>query len=357
MFDQNRFDINGSARQVIENLASAILLLDAELRLLYLNPNAESLFEISANQALNLNMAELFPADESWIKTLKKGLNSNQATTERELELHLPVSLKQIKIDCTISPYPDKSTPARLLIEVQQVDRKLRIAREEGLIAQQNAMKMLVRGFAHEVKNPLGGLRGAAQLLEKELHSEDLKEYTNIIIAEADRLQSLVNNMLGPNRPMKKIPTNIHEILERVRQLVMVESQNGLEVTRDYDPSIPDVAVDKDKIIQAVLNIAKNAVQALNGRGSLCFKTRTQRQFTIGNKRHRLVLKIDIIDNGPGIPPEIIDQIFYPLITGRSDGTGLGLTISQTLIGQHGGLIECESQPGNTVFTIMLPLE
>jgi two-component system nitrogen regulation sensor histidine kinase GlnL len=216
---------------------------------------------------------------------------------------------------------------------------------------------MLLRGLAHEIKNPLGGIRGSAQLLQRELASEELREYTQIIMDESDRLQSLVDRMLGPNKPLLLEPINIHKVLERVRQLVQVEAPVGVSIERDYDPSIPQVNGDGDLLIQAILNIVRNAAQAVGVRGRILIRTRIHRQVTIGNKRNRLVVKIDVEDNGPGIPDALMGQIFYPMVTGRAEGTGLGLSIAQSLINQHGGLIECISEPGLTVFSIFLPLE
>ncbi len=215
----------------------------------------------------------------------------------------------------------------------------------------------MIRGLAHEIKNPLGGLRGAAQLLERELPDPQLTEYTKIIIDEADRLQNLLNRMLGPNTLPNLRETNIHHVLERVRSLVLAEAPPGIEITRDYDPSIPNLNADSDQLIQAALNLVRNAVQALGQHGSIILRTRAQRQITIGHERHRLVLTLEVIDNGPGIPQEIQERIFYPMVTGHANGTGLGFSIAQSLINRHGGLIECTSEPGNTIFRILLPLE
>jgi two-component system nitrogen regulation sensor histidine kinase GlnL len=244
-----------------------------------------------------------------------------------------------------------------LLVEFQQVDNHLRISKEEQILNQQNTARLLVRGLAHEIKNPLGGLRGAAQLLDMELDSPELREYTRIIIAESDRLQSLMDKMLGSNKLPNKKTLNIHEVLERVRQLVQAEASGNLVIKSDYDPSIPDLQGDKDQLIQAILNIVRNAVQATDGKGNITIKTRIQRHLTIGRKRYKLVIKCDIFDDGPGIDPDMITQIFYPMITSRAEGTGLGLSIAQSLINQHNGLIECASEPGNTVFSIFLPVE
>jgi len=232
----------------------------------------------------------------------------------------------------------------------------LRISREENQLAQQEATQKILRGLAHEVKNPLGGLRGAAQLLERQLDSEDLKEYTRVIIDEADRLQKLVNRILGPNNLPNKRSINIHHVLEHIRSLLMAEGEQHTDIQRDYDPSIPDLAADSDQLIQALLNIARNACQALDDEGSITFRTRIERKYTIGKHRHDLVARVEIIDNGPGIPADMQDKIFFPMVTGRAEGTGLGLSITQSLIQQHDGLIEVNSVPGRTVFTVLLPI-
>jgi two-component system nitrogen regulation sensor histidine kinase GlnL len=254
------------------------------------------------------------------------------------------------------TPLLIKEKVDEILVEFQQVDTHIRISKEEQLLTQQNTARLLVRGLAHEIKNPLGGLRGAAQLLDLELHDPELKEYTQIIINESDRLQGLLDKMLGPNKLPEKRVINIHEVLERVRQLVQVESSKSLQFKSDYDPSIPDIYADKDQLIQAILNIARNAVQAMEGKGSIIFKTRIYRHMNIGRKRFKLAVQCDIIDSGPGIDPNMMTQIFYPMITGRAEGTGLGLSIAQALITQHNGLIECTSQPGRTVFSVFLPM-
>jgi len=221
---------------------------------------------------------------------------------------------------------------------------------------------MLVRGLAHEIKNPLGGIRGAAQLLARQLPEESLRDYTNVIIEEADRLRNLVDRMLGSNKLPSLAMTNIHEVLERVCSLVEAESQGCITLARDYDPSLPDVLIDREQMIQAVLNIVRNAMQAISSQnelrlGRITLRSRALRQFTIGHVRHRLVARVEIIDNGPGIPAELQDTLFYPMVSGRPDGTGLGLAITQNIISQHQGLIECESHAGHTAFSIYLPLE
>jgi two-component system nitrogen regulation sensor histidine kinase GlnL len=297
------------------------------------------------------------PSDHTMESDFKRALTKGESLTKRNLALGTPAH--PITVNLTIVPIQEKDTDRAeaVLVQIEQVDRHLRISMEEQILAQQNAARMLLRGLAHEIKNPLGGIRGSAQLLQRELASEEFREYTQIIMDESDRLQSLVDRMLGPNKPLLLEPINIHKVLERVRQLVQVEAPAGVSIERDYDPSIPLVNGDGDLLIQAILNIVRNAAQAVGVRGRILIRTRIHRQVTIGNKRNRLVVKIDVEDDGPGIPDALMGQIFYPMVTGRAEGTGLGLSIAQSLINQHGGLIECNSEPGHTVFSIFLPLE
>ncbi|MDZ7622789.1 MAG: nitrogen regulation protein NR(II) [Candidatus Competibacteraceae bacterium] len=345
-------------RRVVEGLSIAVLVLDRRLRLLFMNPAAETLFELSFRKAYRLSLPDLLVGAEVFIAGLEHCLNNGHPYIERELQLILPPG-REVTVDCTAAPLLERDLPAELLLELRQVDWRLRINREEHLLAQHHTTRALVRNLAHEIKNPLGGLRGAAQLLERELPDPALREYTGIIIGEADRLRNLVDRMLGPNQLPHHGEVSIHEILERVRVLVEAEADPGIRLERDYDPSIPPLWGDADRLIQAVLNVARNAAQALNERqqGVIILRSRVQRQYTIGAKRHKLVARMDIVDDGPGIPPEQQEQIFYPMISGRSDGTGLGLSIAQSIINQHGGLIECASRPGETVFTLLLPLD
>ncbi|HCB40980.1 MAG TPA: PAS domain-containing sensor histidine kinase, partial [Gammaproteobacteria bacterium] len=246
--------------------------------------------------------------------------------------------------------------------ELRPLDRLMRISREDNLINAHHATRALVRGVAHEVKNPLGGIRGAAQLLARELPDDSLREYTDIIIAEVDRLRNLVDQMLGPRKLPKWAQINIHEILERVRSVLTAETGDPVVIERDYDPSLPEMCGDKDQLIQAILNIVRNAKQALmddeeQKNPTVILRTRALRQFTIGHTRHRLILLVEIEDNGPGISQEMQETMFYPMISGRASGTGLGLSISQSIINQHHGLVECESSPGKTTFRLLLPLE
>jgi two-component system nitrogen regulation sensor histidine kinase GlnL len=236
------------------------------------------------------------------------------------------------------------------------VTRRSKISRENALLIQHGAGRQMIRQLAHEIKNPLGGLRGAAQLLERQLENAELREYTSVIISEADRLAALVDTLLGPGGPPNKQPLNIHELLEYVVRLVETGKGQSLKIVRDYDAGLPSMALDRDQMIQAILNVMQNAAAALDGQGTIILRSRAIMNFTIGNVRHPVVASIEIEDDGPGIPRELQDSVFYPLVTGRTDGTGLGLPVAQELISRHGGLIEFESRPGRTVFQLQIPL-
>ena len=340
-------------QRILDNLNTTVCLLDAELRIRYINPAGESLIGISAARLQGTPIRSLL-SGEALMEDIHQALQSGHPYTERECELAL-TNGRWATIDLTAIPLAGASQESELLLELNQVDRQLRIAREENLLAQNQATRALIRGLAHEIKNPLGGLRGAAQLLEREVSEPHLREYTEVITHETDRLRNLVNRMIGPNAVPQKRELNLHEVVERVRTLVQAEVASGVRIVRDYDPSLPDLAGDADMLIQATLNIVRNAAQAIGREGEIILRTRSARQYTIGHVRHRLVLCLDVIDNGPGIPEEMVENIFYPMITGRPDGTGLGLSIAQSLVNQHDGLIECESRPGRTKFSILLP--
>jgi len=342
-------------KRILAHLNEAILLFNKQLDLTYINTAGEVLLADSEKHLLGLNARTLFKSSSSLLSDLQQCLKNNEPLVDRELNLFY--QNHSITINFSATPLLENGQLSEILVELQQIDRQIRISKEEQLLTQQNISRMLVKGLAHEIKNPLGGIRGAAQLLELELPGPELQEYTQIIIQESDRLKSLMDKMLGPNRPSKKHSLNIHEVLERVRQLVKIEVNHNIKILTDYDPSIPDLKADKNQLIQAVLNIVQNAVQAMRQNGKITMKTRIQRHLTIGRKRYKLTAKIDIIDNGPGINNELMSQIFYPMITSRAEGTGLGLSIAQSLVNQHSGFIECESKPGNTIFSIYLPLE
>lgn len=344
------------ATWLLDNLGTAVLVFDAQLKLSYLNHAGEVLLAHSARHVCGRPVQELILNAEVLADQLVSTLGSEQVTTHRGCLLELP-DAPDLRVNCNFTPVTDAQGEHAVLLELRKVDYHLRIEQEEHLITQQQATHELVRGLAHEIKNPLGGLRGAAQLLEREIKDDALREYTRIIISEADRLRALMDNMLGPNKLPNIQAVNIHKVLEKVHELVRAEAGADLHFHQDYDPSLPDMQADPDLLVQAVLNIVRNAAQALANAGDITLRTRVQRNFNIGTSRHRLVACIEIIDNGPGIEEALRKQIFYPMITGRSEGTGLGLSISQALISRHQGLIECTSEPGETVFTILLPLK
>lgn len=348
-------------RLLLDNLTTAVVLLNAELRLEYMNPAAEMLLGVSGQRSLGQFVSELFSEVPDGLAALRQAVASGHPFTKREAQLLCSMP-QSVTVDYTATPMPGLGGTL-LLLELHPRDRLLRITKEEAQLSKQETTRLLVRGLAHEIKNPLGGIRGAAQLLSRELPDPALKDYTNVIIEEADRLRNLVDRMLGSNKLPQLAPVNIHEVLARVCSLVEAESQGRLSLVRDYDPSIPELLADREQLIQAVLNIVRNAMQAIAARkppcepGRIVLRTRALRQFTIGHQRHRLVCRLEIIDNGPGIDPALQDTLFYPMVSGRADGTGLGLAIAQNILNQHQGLIECESQPGRTVFSLFLPLE
>jgi two-component system nitrogen regulation sensor histidine kinase GlnL len=347
---------------ILENLTTAVLTLDRALRVTTINPAGEMMFEMSSKKLLGQRVAELLDAP-ALLQALHDALASGHPITVRGAVVTIQGG-RSLTVDCAVTPLSDGTNAPggaieknALLVELTQIDRLLRLTRDENLLDRQAANRAVMRGLAHEIKNPLGGLRGAAQLLERELSDRDLKEYTQVIIREADRLRNLVDRMTGSHQPFAKRTVNLHTVLEHVRLLVLAETPAGLAIERDYDPSLPELQGDSEQLIQAVLNIVRNAVQALEGRGTIWLRTRVDRGFNIGHRRHRLVLRTEIEDNGPGVPPELLEHIFYPMVTGRANGSGLGLAIAQDIVTQHGGLIECASRPGRTVFTLYLPLE
>ena len=258
-------------------------------------------------------------------------------------------------VDCRVSPLV--SHEASVLIEMTDVTRRSQISRENALLIQHGAGRQMIRQLAHEIKNPLGGIRGAAQLLERQLADDELKEYTAVVISETDRLAGLVDTLLGPGGPPNKQPVNVHELLEYVVKIVAAEVGKSVTIKRDYDPSLPKISLDRDQVVQAFLNLLQNAATALDGQGTITVRSRAVTNFTIGNTHHRVIASIEIEDDGPGIPKDLQDSVFYPLVTGNPQGTGLGLPAAQELISRHGGLIEFDSRPGRTVFVVHIPLE
>ena len=345
----------------LDLLASAVLLLDDALAIRYINAAGENLLAVSGRAVVGKPLTVVCTYSATLQSALDNGLNNNWGYTGQNVELKRSDG-EVLNINCTVTPLrPDIAPSVRLLLELQPIQHHLSATREERLIEQQQVSRELIRNLAHEIKNPLGGIRGAAQLLEHELahlaNAPSLKEYTQVIIKEADRLQDLMQRLLTPHRAMLPTTVNIHEILERVRSLLTAEFPGSLRVRRDYDTSLPELVGDREQLIQAVLNIARNAAQAMGGEGEIILRTRSLRQVTLAKKRYRLAMEIMVIDNGPGIPDEIRERMFYPLVSGREGGSGLGLTIAQNFIQHHHGTIDCFSRPGNTVFTLNLPVE
>lgn len=341
------------ARVVLDNLLTAVILIDEQLCIHYVNPAAEQLLSLSQRRLIGLELPQLLEHISLDLQRLRQGLGSGQGFTDSEVTLVVEGEPRLVEISAT--PLADHEQRL-MLVELRKIDQQKKISQELQQHAQQQAAKELVRGLAHEIKNPLGGLRGAAQLLQKELPDPALREYTGIIIEQADRLRLLVDRLLGPQRPGRHQVHNVHSVLEQVRRLVELELPAGIRIERDYDPSIPDFEMEADQLQQAFLNIVRNAAEALGEQGVIRLRTRTAFQVTIHGQRYRLAAEIKIIDNGPGIPEGIRDTLFYPMVTGKEGGTGLGLSIAQNLIDQHKGRIECISWPGHTEFCIYLPL-
>jgi len=342
----------------LEFLATAVVVLDDELAVAYVNPAAESLLDNSAKGLLGHRFADLFSGDPALQETLSRARDTHWDYSAQSVS-YTRAGRDPLPLACVVTrvDLPGLS----LLAELRPAIEQLRHLREERLIEEQQANRDLLRNLAHEVKNPLGGLRGSAQLLERELERPELREYTQVIIKEADRLQALVDRLLTPNRAPQIALLNFHEVLERVRSLVLAEFPTAVQIRCDYDPSMPDIAGDKELLIQAVLNIVRNAAQALTmpGRpvgGTITIRTRVARQVTLMRQRWKLALELQVVDDGPGVPEEIRDRIFSPLVSGRPGGSGLGLSLAQTYVTWHQGVVECESKPGRTVFRIMLPL-
>lgn len=346
------------AHNLLEHQATALLVVDGALRVIYLNPSAEVLLAASRTRCLGEPLNNLLLGDTSFEHELHEALSSQRTFTRRVSQLQAIAAGHEITIDYTATPLSAAREP-QLLIELQPLDRFLRINREANQLQLHRTTRELIRGLAHEVKNPLGGIRGAAQLLARTLPEPDQSEYTDIIIEEADRLRNLVDRLLGPNQLPHYQRSNIHRILERVRQLIDAEFRGQIEFVRDYDPSIPEFVFDPEQLTQALLNVVRNAAQALRDQQQrrILLRTRTLRQYTICNQRHRLVAQIQVIDNGPGIPDDMMERLFYPMISGRAEGSGLGLSITQSIMARHGGLIECDSRTGETRFNFLLPME
>ncbi|HEY1393586.1 MAG TPA: nitrogen regulation protein NR(II) [Methylibium sp.] len=347
--------------EALDHLATMVAVLRPDGDCLFANAAFEQVLGLSRRAVLRGSLFDWFTEPELLRETMAAVARNEFSTSrfESQLKRHSGAHGEPLPVHVIVT---QMDRGALMLVEMVEIEQQTRQDREERALDQAQANKELIRNLAHEIKNPLGGIRGAAQLLQMEVESRELTEYTQVIIHEADRLQALVDRLLAPHRKPHVVgDVNIHEICERVRALILVEHPRGLKVLRDYDTSLPEFRGDREQLIQAVLNIAQNAAQALGERiaaGDACImlRSRAARQVTLGKQRYRLALELHIEDNGPGVPEAIRDRIFYPLVSGREGGSGLGLTLAQTFVQQHQGTIECESEPGRTIFKILLPL-
>ena len=320
-----------------------------------LNPAAENILGISSRRASGESFLRLVDDEPELRDILERAIQTGDHYAN-ELRLGpTEVHASERSVDCRVSPI--NYGGAALLVEITDVTRRNQISRENALLIQHGAGRQMIRQLAHEIKNPLGGIRGAAQLLARQLADEEQREYTDVVISETDRLAGLVDTLLGPGGPPNKEPINIHELIEYVVRIVTAEDSKNLAIHRDYDPGLPLIDLDRDQMVQALLNLLRNAAIALEGQGSITLRSRAVMNYTIGDTRHRVIASIEIEDDGPGIPEDMQDSIFYPLVTSRAEGTGLGLPAAQELISRHGGLIEFDSRPGRTVFKVRLPLQ
>lgn len=340
-------------------LTTAVLRIDRQGQVIHANAAAENLLQLAKRSLWGLPVETLFH-NRGQIRKMQADVWQHACSFSRQM-----LDLKRhgqapLQVHVTLS-LPEEQGDA-LMLEMREVEQQLRVDRETRMLDQTQANRELIRNLAHEIKNPLGGIRGAAQLLEGEFEDPSLREYTQVIIKESDRLQTLVDRLLAPHRkPHVASLISIHEVCERVRSLILAEHPKGLSIVRDYDTSIPEFYADIEQLIQVLLNIVRNATEALAGQivnhdAKIIICTRVVRQLTLHRKRHRLALDLRVVDNGPGIPPDIRERIFFPLVSGREGGSGLGLTLAQTFVQQHGGTIECDSQPGRTAFRVLLPM-
>jgi two-component system, NtrC family, nitrogen regulation sensor histidine kinase GlnL len=344
------------AADLLDALSTGIVMLDAQLCAVYANVAAQDLLAFSLKMARGRPFGDFLHDAEGLSRILRRALESGESIADREVALRPAGAPREVRtLDVTITPF-NGLTGTQLLLEIADTTQRQRITRDNDLLARLDGSRLMVRQLAHEIKNPLGGLRGAAQLLERELPAADLKEYTQLIIGEADRLTALVDSMSGPMRAPAKTSLNVHEICEHVYHLLRAEAATGVVIERDYDPSLPNAMLDRHQLIQALLNVARNALQAQGDLGRIVLRTRARSNVSIGSVQHRLTASVQVEDNGPGVPAHLRSSIFYPLVTGRPNGTGLGLAVAQELVTRNGGIIEFESETGRTVFTLLLPL-
>ena len=349
-------------KRLLDNLSTAVVLLDQRLCICMVNSAAEDLMAMSSRKATGLFLGDVLVNGEEDMEAMQLAMRERNGFTKRQAHLRLPHG-KAMELDYTITPI-EQDGELLALLEMISLEYSQRINRDQFFSSTQATTQELVRGLAHEIKNPLGGLRGAAQLLARELPGGELTDYTGVIIDEADRLRNLVDRLTGHRKPLEKRRINIHEVVERVRNLVEAEIDGrGIHLVRDYDPSIPPLMADSEQLIQATLNIVRNAMQSLSSPdvkhnlGTITLRTRSVRKVTFGPHSQHPAVSVEVIDNGPGIPEHLRESIFFPMVTSRPEGTGLGLSIAHDIVSQHRGLLECESDSGRTCFRVLLPLK
>ena len=351
IFKNKRIHSTSSSYDVLDNLRTAILILDKDFNYIYTNASA---IDLLGSATAIKKLTELRCENISLSTYLNDISTDSQSVMLRDLKFKNFDRVERI-VDCNISSYYDDKIKY-ILLELNETGRLYNISLDQNLIDQQKATREMVKGLSHEIKNPLGGIMGAAQLLDRTLTDKSQAKFTKIIRKESERLLKLINAMASPLPSINKDMINIHEVTEHVTELFKYDADNlGVSFTKDYDPSIPQLYLDKNQIIQALINIIRNAIQAINKDGEIIIKTRPLLKYTIGDIKHDLVIKIDVIDNGIGIPEKKLKEIFYPMVTTKNDGMGLGLTIAQSIIMQNKGIIECKSKNKETVFSIIIP--
>jgi two-component system nitrogen regulation sensor histidine kinase GlnL len=341
---------SASCEDVVRALSTAVVIVDAELRITFANQSAESLLGASESRLLGRRIGEVVQPSDELVELCQRALDSRLAFLLRGYECR--GLTRALILDCRVNPFADDRN---LLLELNDTTFERRLRQDAELIAQQKVSRTIIRQLAHEVKNPLGGMRGSAQLLQRQLHDDGLIEYTRVIIEEVDRLAALVDSILRPGGRLELLEHNPHEVTEHVAALIEAEKPAGVTLERDYDPSLPPLRMDRHQLIQALLNIVRNALQAVGEAGKITIRTRAQHSVNLGPHWHRLVLCIEVEDDGPGIPADLLENVFYPLVSGRTEGSGIGLSIAQDLVANHHGLIEVQSEPGQTRFTVRLP--
>jgi len=348
-------DSTKSPTSLIENINTAVLVFDEELRLKSINASGENLLSVSINKVIGQSPDEFLQGASRFNENLNRTLVEMRPYTDWDIELTLN-NHKKITVGCMVTPVLDDDICKQIIVELIDSNLFTRVMREETSSVVYDAARKSLKEMAHEIKNPLGGLRGAAQLLEREIKDKYLTEYTQIIIKEADRLRNLVDRMVVHETRPQMSDVNLHEILAYVINLAEAEATLELKIYRDYDPSLPNLQGDKDQLIQVFINIINNALQAITTNGQIWIRTRIKRSFTIRQNFYKLVILVEVIDDGPGIPKEIEREVFYPLITGRPEGAGLGLSIAQSLLHVHGGSIDYVREDEKTIFRVLLPL-